>query len=729
MSGFGEQIQNRIRNDLNQVSDALTQVADAIDGQGRFRAHETSTQLLEAEVRRICHYFGLNLPDNTTVEGSVNDMIDRLVRPLGIMRRRVALQGDWWKNGDGPLLAVIKENSEMCALIPGSLTGYYYYDRRDERYVRVNASNKDMFEDTAVCFYRPLPNGPVSGRELISFIAGSVKSGDRVLVCLSSLLIVLLSLLVPWITYIVFSRFIPTGKGAFLITTAVLLIALAVGTYLLTTVKTAVMSRISNQMYTCLSSAVFSRILNLPVKFFADKNSGALSQTIASISKLPDILTEVLFGGAVSLLISLLFVAEIAILVPEMLVSTVTAVLLEILLIAVCIYQQIHRAHSRMEADSESQGMVHELFSGIQRIKLSGSENRVFSRWARLYKKKVQATYQLPFPSFMKSELAVAILMLGLFLAFISASYSGITVARFAAFVSAYGMLMNSFQQITSSLEQTAKIGPILKTGEPILQAVPETSPDRKPVEKLAGAIELNNISFSYEEGGPRIFDHMNLKIKAGEYVAIVGANNCGKSTLMRLMLGFETPLEGTVSYDGRDLETLDMAAFRRNVGTVLPGEKLFMDNVYSNITISAPWLRMEDAWQVARMVGMEKDIQNLPDGMQTIVREGSSKISDGQRQKLLIARAIAPGPSILMFDGATSALDNIARKTVCDMLKALDCTRVVSTQYPSEIRECDRILVLDSGKIVEDGTYDELIARNGFFAGLLRRQQMEQKA
>lgn len=268
----------------------------------------------------------------------------------------------------------------------------------------------------------------------------------------------------------------------------------------------------------------------------------------------------------------------------------------------------------------------------------------------------------------MKSEMAVAIAMFGLFLAFISASNSGITVARFAAFISAYGMLMAAFKQIDASLEQTAKIGPILKTGEPILQ-------------------------------------------------------------LMRLMLGFETPAEGTISYDGRDLETLDMSSFRRNVGTVLPGGKLFQDNVYSNITISAPWLKMEEAWKTARMVGMEEDIQNLPDGMQTIVHQGSSKISDGLRQKLLIARAIAPGPSILMFDSATSALDNIARKTVCDMLKTLDCTRVVITQYPSEIRECDRILVLDSGKIAEEGTYDELMARNSFFTELVSRQDVDATA
>jgi ABC-type bacteriocin/lantibiotic exporter with double-glycine peptidase domain len=211
--------------------------------------------------------------------------------------------------------------------------------------------------------------------------------------------------------------------------------------------------------------------------------------------------------------------------------------------------------------------------------------------------------------------------------------------------------------------------------------------------------------------------------------VAIVGKSGCGKSTLMRLLLGFEDPDEGAIYYGNRDLSTIDLASFRRNVGTVLQSGKLFAGDVFSNITISAPWLKMDEAWEAARMAGMADDIEDMPMGMHTIISEGSGGISGGQRQRLMIARAIAPKPSILMFDEATSALDNITQKIVADSLKSLNCTRIVIAHRLSTIKECDRIIVLDAGKIVEDGSYDELIAQNGFFADLVSRQQVETPA
>ena len=191
-------------------------------------------------------------------------------------------------------------------------------------------------------------------------------------------------------------------------------------------------------------------------------------------------------------------------------------------------------------------------------------------------------------------------------------------------------------------------------------------------------------------------------------------------------MLGFEDPDDGSIYYGNRDLSTMDLASFRRNVGTVLQSGKLFLGDIYSNITISAPWLNMDDAWEAARMAGMADDIENMPMGMHTIISEGNGGISGGQRQRLMIARAIAPKPSILMFDEATSALDNLTQKIVADSLSTLKCTRIVIAHRLSTIKDCDRIIVLDSGKIVEDGTYDELIEKKGYFPDLVSRQQVD---
>ncbi|MDY2900412.1 MAG: ATP-binding cassette domain-containing protein [Candidatus Borkfalkiaceae bacterium] len=238
--------------------------------------------------------------------------------------------------------------------------------------------------------------------------------------------------------------------------------------------------------------------------------------------------------------------------------------------------------------------------------------------------------------------------------------------------------------------------------------------------------IELNNVSFGYSENIPLVIDDLSLKIRPGQYVAIVGKTSCGKSTLMRLLLGFEHPKKGAIYYDGKDLEKIELRSLRRRVGVVMQNGKLFQGDIYSNIVISAPWLTREAAWEAAKLAGIAEDIRSMPMGMDTMISEGAGGVSGGQRQRLMIARAIAPKPKILMFDEATSALDNITQKKISESLDSLKCTRIVIAHRLSTIKQCDRIIVLDRGKIVEDGKYAELIEKNGFFAELVARQRLD---
>ena len=271
-----------------------------------------------------------------------------------------------------------------------------------------------------------------------------------------------------------------------------------------------------------------------------------------------------------------------------------------------------------------------------------------------------------------------------------------------------------------------ANIRPVLEMALPIIKTLPEISTGKKVVTKLSGSIELNNVSFRYKENMPLVLDNFSRKIRAGQYVAIVGRTGCGKSTLMRLMLGFEEPQKGAIYFDGKDLSTIDLKSLRRNIGVVMQSGKLFSGDVFSNITISAPWLTMNDAWEAAELAGIADDIRAMPMGMHTIISEGSGGVSGGQRQRLMIARAIAPKPKILMFDEATSALDNITQKKVSDSLDNLKCTRIVIAHRLSTIKQCDRIIVIDKGKIIEDGKYEDLIAKEGYFAELVQRQRLD---
>jgi len=271
-----------------------------------------------------------------------------------------------------------------------------------------------------------------------------------------------------------------------------------------------------------------------------------------------------------------------------------------------------------------------------------------------------------------------------------------------------------------------AQIQPILEMAEPFLETEPETSEEKQILTDITGGISLEHVSFRYSEESPYILDDLSLKIRPGEYVAVVGRTGCGKSTLVRLLLGFEKPEKGAIFYGKNGLDDVDLPSLRKQIGTVMQDAGLFQGSIYSNIVITAPQLTVDDAWEAAETAGIAEDIRNMPMGMHTMIAEGQGGISGGQRQRIMIARAIAPKPKLLIFDEATSALDNKTQKQVSDALDAMGCTRLVIAHRLSTIRHCDRILVLDGGKIIEDGTYDGLIEQGGFFSELVARQQLE---
>lgn len=233
----------------------------------------------------------------------------------------------------------------------------------------------------------------------------------------------------------------------------------------------------------------------------------------------------------------------------------------------------------------------------------------------------------------------------------------------------------------------------------------------------------MSNVTFSYTPDGPLVLNNLSLKVEPGEYVAIVGRSGSGKSTLMRLLLGFETPTSGAIYYDGYDLQTLDVRSVRQCIGVDLQDSKLFPGSIYANIIITAPWATLEDAWEAARLAGVDEDIRAMSMGMHTLVSEGGGGLSGGQRQRILIARAIISKPSIILFDEATSALDNITQDLVAQNLAALNCTRIVIAHRLSTVRQCHRILVLDKGTVVEEGTFEELMAKRGLFYEFAIRQ------
>ena len=437
-------------------------------------------------------------------------------------------------------------------------------------------------------------------------------------------------------------------------------------------------------------------------------------------------LMSMVMSTGLTSLASLLYIGQIFRFAPALVIPSLVIVLVTVVFSIVSTLMQIRINRRQMEHAAKESGMSYSLITGVQKIKLSGAEKRVFAKWLDLYAEGAELTYNPPMFIKINGVISTAISLVSNIVLYYLAVQSGVGQSSYFAFTASYGMLMGAFMSLSGIALSAAQIQPILEMAEPFLKIEPETAENKEIVTHISGSIDLDHVSFRYDESGPYILNDLSLSIKPGEYVAVVGRTGCGKSTLVRLLLGFEKPEKGAVCYDRKSLTKLDLPSLRKKIGTVMQDAGLFQGDIYSNIVITAPELTLDDAWEAAETAGIADDIRAMPMGMNTIVSEGQGGISGGQRQRLMIARAIAPKPKLLIFDEATSALDNRTQKQVSEALDAMGCTRIVIAHRLSTIKHCDRILVLDGGRIVEDGTYDELIDKGGFFAELVERQRLD---
>lgn len=725
MGWFDEQIKQRIKTDDEAFADAFASMAGVVMGRGAESAQANDRQKTKNAVGEILKFYRVKsaeLPDELQ---DINEQLEYLLRPSGVMRRVVNLKGDWYRDAVGAFLGTLKTGG-VVALLPHGLSGYAFFDHQSGKAVKLNRQTALLLETEAICFYKPLPLKKLKIRDLLLYIAQILSPADYAMVGIATLAVTLIGLLGPKLNSIIFSNVVESGDMRLFLAVAVMLAAIGIAGLLAGTVKTILQERLQTKTGTAVQAAAMMRVLSLPAEFFKDYSAGNLSSRTQSINSLCTMLSSAILTTGLTSVFSLVYITQIFAYAPALAVPAISITLATVLFTLLSTWAQMKRSRQTMELSARESGLIYSFINGVQKLKLSGAEKRAFSRWAALYRQKASLTYDPPVFLKLNTVISTGISLVGAIVLYDTAVRSGVSVADYFAFNAAYGMVSGAFLSLSGIALTAANIKPVAEMVKPILETVPEIAAGKKVLTRISGGIELNNISFRYAEGMPLIVDNLSLKIRPGQYVALVGKTGCGKSTLMRLLLGFETPQKGAIYYDGKDLSTVDLKSLRRRIGVVMQNGKLFSGDIFSNITISAPWLTMDEAWEAAELSGIADDIRDMPMGMNTMISEGSGGVSGGQRQRLMIARAVAPKPRILMFDEATSALDNLTQKTVADSLANLKCTRIVIAHRLSTIRECDRIIVLDAGRVIEDGSYDELIQKDGYFAELVARQRLD---
>jgi len=670
------------------------------------------------------------------------DQLGRTMAAAQLLGRPVILSPDWWRRDGLPLIGRTSDD-HWVALLPLPKGGWRLVGADLDH--EVTESLAGTVSGEAIQVYPSLPAQPLKLRDLAR-LAGRGIGSDVARIALTGLAAGALALAVPAASGLLFDHVIPAGDIGALDQILIGLIAVAAGQTSFELVKATALLRLEARLDSNLQAALFDRLLRLPAGFFRRYTAGDLSQRTLGLQQAREIVSSAMLTGLLSALFGLI---NIVVLVAIDARLALLAVILTAAIGAVSgaiSWGQLREERRRGAAKGRTDGFLLQLLVGVGKLRAAAAEKRAFAQWALRSAEQrrafigvqrytaLQTIIQSALPSLAQLLVFVAVVLVAksdLTQNAIKAlaqpggagdpATPGLSVGAFAAFLAGFGQLMAAFTAAALSSTQVLGVAPLLERTRPILETVPEVTPDRLELGRLAGGIDFRRVTFRYASGGPAVLDGLSFSIKPGEFIAIVGPSGSGKTTVLRMLLGFEQPETGQIFYDGIATERLQPASLRSQLGVVLQNGRITAGSIFSNIVGEDGGL--DAAWAAARLVGLADDIEAMPMGMHTVLPDGGGTLSGGQKQRVLIARAMARRPAALLLDEATSALDNRTQAIVTNTLAGLEITRIVIAHRLSTIRQVDRILVIELGQLVEEGDFDQLMQNGGPFAALAQRQ------
>jgi NHLM bacteriocin system ABC transporter ATP-binding protein len=713
--------------DVRTAQEAFARLSRVLEPAAAAPPAEGGRDPLLAACRMVAAALGVN-EDTVRSAGhrsaDVDGNIKLLAQASHLKSHRVLLRDDWWRRDNGPLVALRGEGGRPVALLPRSPERYDLADPTTGETVPVTAAVAAELHNDAYMFFRPLPDKAVTAKDILLFVARSCWRRDILMIVLMGIAGGLLGMVSPIATGILVSDIIPSAELDDMLVMAGLLLALTTAGFLFEFSRALAIIRSESRMNMALEAAVWDRLLGLPAPFFRQFTVGDLATRAGGINAIRQLLSGVALSSILSGIFSCFNLALLFYYSAQLALVAMALVLVFLLVMLPACYVEFRYRRQLMEIAGRIAGTMLQLLGGIAKFRMTGTENRAFFLWAKEFSRQREVAVKARIVSYSLAVFNAGYLLLSevVIYYFVTSPASGVAPAQFIAFNAAFASFFGSAVALSTSLLSVMDIFPLFERTRPVLETLPEVSEARRDPGELAGDIRVDRVSFRYRAEGTMVLDDISLQIGKGEFVAIIGPSGSGKSTLLRLLLGFEKPAAGGIYFDNQDLKELNVRAVRSQLGVVIQNGQLMAGDIYSNIVGSAN-LPVNAAWEAAAMAGIDEDIRRMPMGMFTMISEGAATISGGQRQRLLIARALIKRPRIVFFDEATSALDNRTQAIVSASLEKLKATRVVIAHRLSTVVGADRIYVLDKGRLVESGTFRELMSRQGLFAELARRQ------
>lgn len=720
------------------LENTLGKIKSVVAGNGSGRVptvngKPSKQNILFQTCQAIGDQIGFKLEEPKYVESHQNNVTNQLhliAKRSKLRIRKIILRDTWWKEENGPLLAFTKKDKTPVALLQKTTGSYVIRDLSTGDESVVNHEIAESLEPIGYMFFPGFDGKMSSVKKVLTFAVKGVEKDAKWLM-LAALAGSLIGLLVPVLSGVMYDEVIPTADKSLHVEVFAILVMIALVNAGLQLVKGALQLRVESKSSINLQAGMMDHMLRLPVTFYKKYTAGDLTNRVLSVNTIRQIIsstlmTAVLSGAFSGVNLILLFYYDASLAwVGVGLGLIAAAFMLAIGLLKLKYDRQVSKYQG------EIQGFLFEFLSGITKIRITGGERRVFALWADKFStlKKLgfnSGTYQNFVEVFNASYPLLTSIFFFAFLYYTVLNANAVTgmlsVGVFMAFITSFNQFLNDSLRLSMALITSLNVITLYERVKPILAEETESAEQSVDPGELAGEIEMNSVSFRYKEDQPLVLNNVTFKIKPGEMVAFVGASGSGKSTIMRLLLGFEQAEAGSIYYDANSFDLMNRELVRRQIGVVLQNGALMSGSIFQNI-IGNSELTLDDAWEAARMAGMEDDIKQMPMEMHTVVSEGAGTFSGGQRQRLMIARAIAHKPRLLFMDEATSALDNRTQNTVSQSLDKLQATRIIIAHRLSTIKNADRIYVMEKGTIAECGTYDELMEKDSLFAQLAKRQ------
>ncbi len=685
-----------------------------------------SEKLLYAAMNRLCKNQGTEIApyDKITAACGDNFTVADIARISHFSYREITLTHGWEKGDNGSFLAFRQDGKPVVCLSKGT-NSYVMWDAEKNSKLPVTAQNVGELGAYAYMIYTPLPEKSLTPTDLISYCTGKIRRPDFILFLFLTLAVSLIGLIAPYFSGSIYDRYIPLGEKNTVFQIGALLISFTVANTMFLIVKNILSYRISSVLSYDLQSAVYDRLFNLPESFFRKYEFADLAQRVMGVAAFTQNVTDSVISAAIAVICLLVsFCAMLTYSWVLSLAGLVMSALFGAVYYLISIRVLRHKVKA-IEFDARSSSQLYQFISAIAKIRITGSEESAIYEYFKTYVKQrdeQEKSDRAGDIGSAVSSVSASLLTVIFYVLFVKVTVN-VPLGSFLAFNALFGSFFAYVLQLVNALISVKNEKPDIERLSPVLNTVPEYDSSKVVLGELSGRIDIEDVSFSYEKNSPLVFDRLNLSVKPGEYIGIVGSSGCGKSTLLKLLLGFEKPLSGKILYDGRDVEDVDKRELRKKMGVVLQNGKLVSGSIYENITVTASHATVSDVEKVIESVGLKDDIDEMPMGLHTVLSEDCSTISGGQQQRILIARALISQPEILLFDEATSALDNISQAMVCDTLEKLPVTKLVIAHRLSTIMGCDRIIVLDKGRIAEQGDYRQLMEKRGLFYSLATRQ------